>query len=60
MVSGNFLLIFVLFQIHPGAFKQGGIPLVACCVSAAEQANVSAISYTLQKWKVKEWINKKY
>jgi hypothetical protein len=46
MVSGNFLLIFVLFQIHPGAFKQGGIPLVACCVSAAEQASVSAIPFT--------------
>ncbi|KAK7291352.1 hypothetical protein RIF29_06422 [Crotalaria pallida] len=29
-----------ILQIHPGAFKQGGIPLVACCISAAEQANV--------------------
>uniref|UniRef100_A0A2N9EI94 Four-carbon acid sugar kinase nucleotide binding domain-containing protein n=1 Tax=Fagus sylvatica TaxID=28930 RepID=A0A2N9EI94_FAGSY len=29
-----------ILQIHPGALKQGGIPLVACCVSAAEQANV--------------------
>ncbi|KAG7944814.1 hypothetical protein I3843_15G123300 [Carya illinoinensis] len=29
-----------ILQIHPGAFKQGGIPLVACCVSAARQASV--------------------
>ncbi|XP_051147765.1 uncharacterized protein LOC127262938 isoform X2 [Andrographis paniculata] len=29
-----------ILQIHPGAFKQGGIPLVACCVSAAKQARV--------------------
>ncbi|XP_075661996.1 uncharacterized protein LOC142631655 isoform X3 [Castanea sativa] len=29
-----------ILQIHPGALKQGGIPLVACCVSAAEQASV--------------------
>ncbi|KAI6683528.1 hypothetical protein NL676_029441, partial [Syzygium grande] len=29
-----------ILQIHPAAFKQGGIPLVACCISAAEQANV--------------------
>ena len=29
------------FQIHPGALKQGGIPLVACCISAAERASVS-------------------
>lgn len=29
-----------ILQIHPSALKQGGIPLVACCVSAAEQANV--------------------
>ncbi|KAB5524567.1 hypothetical protein DKX38_022316 [Salix brachista] len=28
-----------ILQIHPSALKQGGIPLVACCVSAAEQAN---------------------
>ncbi|CAJ1952092.1 unnamed protein product [Sphenostylis stenocarpa] len=27
-------------KIHPGAFKQGGIPLVACCISAAQQASV--------------------
>ncbi|PIN24299.1 putative dehydrogenase [Handroanthus impetiginosus] len=29
-----------ILQIHPSALKQGGIPLVACCVSAAEQASV--------------------
>ncbi|KAH8487413.1 hypothetical protein H0E87_026106 [Populus deltoides] len=29
-----------ILQIHPSALKQGGIPLVACCVSAAELANV--------------------
>ncbi|KAJ6411242.1 hypothetical protein OIU84_007914 [Salix udensis] len=29
-----------ILQIHPSALKQGGIPLVACCVSAAEKANV--------------------
>lgn len=29
-----------ILQIHPGALKQGGIPLVACCISAAEQASV--------------------
>ncbi|XP_047315983.1 uncharacterized protein LOC124919708 [Impatiens glandulifera] len=29
-----------ILQIHPGAFKQGGAPLVACCISAAEQASV--------------------
>ncbi|XP_056175113.1 uncharacterized protein LOC115676724 [Syzygium oleosum] len=29
-----------ILQIHPAAFKQGGIPLVACCICAAEQANV--------------------
>ncbi|KAF8398973.1 hypothetical protein HHK36_014838 [Tetracentron sinense] len=29
-----------ILQIHPSAMKQGGIPLVACCISAAEQANV--------------------
>ncbi|GMQ11554.1 hypothetical protein CsSME_00054150 [Camellia sinensis var. sinensis] len=29
-----------ILQIHPSAFKQGGIPLVACCISAAEQASV--------------------
>nr|DAD44134.1 TPA_asm: hypothetical protein HUJ06_002364 [Nelumbo nucifera] len=34
------ILNFISFQIHPSALKQGGIPLVACCISAAEQANV--------------------
>ncbi|CAL5445287.1 unnamed protein product [Camellia sinensis] len=29
-----------ILQIHPSALKQGGIPLVACCISAAEQASV--------------------
>lgn len=29
-----------ILQIHPGALKQGGLPLVACCLSAAEQASV--------------------
>ncbi|KAL8464350.1 hypothetical protein ACS0TY_034032 [Phlomoides rotata] len=29
-----------ILQIHPSAFKQGGAPLVACCISAAEQASV--------------------
>ncbi|KAK1278673.1 hypothetical protein QJS04_geneDACA017166 [Acorus gramineus] len=29
-----------ILQIHPGAFKHGGMPLVACCISAAEQASV--------------------
>ncbi|KAG6390719.1 hypothetical protein SASPL_148463 [Salvia splendens] len=29
-----------ILQIHPGAFKQGGAPLVASCVFAAEQASV--------------------
>ncbi|KAG2385120.1 uncharacterized protein HKW66_Vig0122120 [Vigna angularis] len=29
-----------ILQIHPGALKQGGIPLVACCISAAKQASV--------------------
>ncbi|KAJ4713548.1 ketose-bisphosphate aldolase class-II family protein [Melia azedarach] len=29
-----------ILQIHPSAFKEGGIPLVACCVSAAEQSSV--------------------
>ncbi|GFP85851.1 d-tagatose-1 6-bisphosphate aldolase subunit gaty [Phtheirospermum japonicum] len=27
-----------ILQIHPSALKQGGVPLVACCISAAEQA----------------------
>ncbi|KAK1564366.1 hypothetical protein Q3G72_001683 [Acer saccharum] len=29
-----------ILLIHPSALKQGGIPLVACCISAAEQASV--------------------
>ncbi|XP_058722533.1 uncharacterized protein LOC131594430 [Vicia villosa] len=29
-----------ILQIHPGSWKQGGIPLVACCISAAERASV--------------------
>ncbi|XP_043699909.1 uncharacterized protein LOC122650571 [Telopea speciosissima] len=29
-----------ILQIHPSALKQGGTPLIACCISAAEQANV--------------------
>ncbi|XP_057446914.1 uncharacterized protein LOC130738779 [Lotus japonicus] len=29
-----------ILQIHPAALKQGGVPLVACCISAAEQASV--------------------
>ncbi|CAA0840661.1 ketose-bisphosphate aldolase class-II family protein [Striga hermonthica] len=29
-----------ILQIHPSAWKQGGVPLVACCVSAAEHASV--------------------
>lgn len=29
-----------ILQIHPGALKQGGLPLVACCISAAKQARV--------------------
>ncbi|KAH0877805.1 hypothetical protein HID58_065199 [Brassica napus] len=29
-----------ILQVHPGAFKQGGNPLVSCCISAAEQARV--------------------
>lgn len=29
-----------ILQIHPSALKHGGIPLVACCISAAEQASV--------------------
>ncbi|GFY95420.1 ketose-bisphosphate aldolase class-II family protein [Actinidia rufa] len=32
-----------ILQIHPSALKQGGIPLVACCISAAEQASVGLI-----------------
>ncbi|PPR92473.1 hypothetical protein GOBAR_AA28198 [Gossypium barbadense] len=27
-------------KVHPGAFKQGGVTLVACCISAAEEASV--------------------
>ncbi|KAK2981171.1 hypothetical protein RJ640_002322 [Escallonia rubra] len=33
-------LEYRVLEIHPSAFKQGGIPLVACCISAAEQASV--------------------
>ncbi|KAF7822231.1 putative oxidoreductase ygbJ [Senna tora] len=29
-----------ILQIHPGAFKQGGIPLVSGCIAAAKQASV--------------------
>ncbi|KAK8525941.1 hypothetical protein V6N13_017024 [Hibiscus sabdariffa] len=29
-----------ILQVHPAAFKQGGVTLVACCISAAEQASV--------------------
>ncbi|CAK9166226.1 unnamed protein product [Ilex paraguariensis] len=29
-----------ILQIHPSALKQGGITLVACCISAAERASV--------------------
>ncbi|XP_024963400.1 uncharacterized protein LOC112503631 [Cynara cardunculus var. scolymus] len=29
-----------ILQIHPSALKQGGTPLVACCISAAEEATV--------------------
>ncbi|KAG9148435.1 hypothetical protein Leryth_016916, partial [Lithospermum erythrorhizon] len=29
-----------ILQIHPSALKEGGAPLVACCIAAAEQANV--------------------
>lgn len=32
---------FCCLQIHPSAFKQGGVPLVASCIYAAEQASVS-------------------
>lgn len=40
-VSKLILYSLYNFQIHPGALKQGGIPLVACCISAAERARVS-------------------
>ncbi|KAG9459202.1 hypothetical protein H6P81_003710 [Aristolochia fimbriata] len=29
-----------ILQIHPGALKEGGVPLIACCISAAEQSKV--------------------
>ncbi|OVA01688.1 Ketose-bisphosphate aldolase [Macleaya cordata] len=29
-----------ILQIHPSSLKQGGVPLVACCIAAAEQSNV--------------------
>lgn len=32
-----------ILQIHPGALKQGGIPLVSCCIAAAEQASVPIV-----------------
>lgn len=32
-----------IFQVHPGALKIGGHPLVACCIYAAERASVSRI-----------------
>jgi len=41
MVFLKFLYNLYNFQIHPGALKQGGIPLVACCISATERASVS-------------------
>uniref|UniRef100_A0A804UB64 Ketose-bisphosphate aldolase class-II family protein n=1 Tax=Zea mays TaxID=4577 RepID=A0A804UB64_MAIZE len=28
-----------ILQIHPSALKQGGVPLVACCIAAAEQSS---------------------
>ena len=30
--------------MHPGALKQGGKALVACCITAAQQASVSGIT----------------
>ncbi|KAL6839619.1 hypothetical protein ACP4OV_030558 [Aristida adscensionis] len=29
-----------ILQVHPSAMKQGGVPLVACCIAAAEQSSV--------------------
>uniref|UniRef100_A0A453RAT3 Ketose-bisphosphate aldolase class-II family protein n=1 Tax=Aegilops tauschii subsp. strangulata TaxID=200361 RepID=A0A453RAT3_AEGTS len=29
-----------ILQVHPSSLKQGGVPLVACCIAAAERANV--------------------
>lgn len=29
-----------ILQIHPSALQHGGVPLVACCISAAKQASV--------------------
>uniref|UniRef100_A0A1D1YA47 Fructose-bisphosphate aldolase n=3 Tax=Anthurium amnicola TaxID=1678845 RepID=A0A1D1YA47_9ARAE len=29
-----------ILQVHPGALKVGGHPLIACCISAAERASV--------------------
>ncbi|KAK3128896.1 hypothetical protein QOZ80_6BG0467940 [Eleusine coracana subsp. coracana] len=29
-----------ILQVHPSALKQGGVPLVACCIAAAEQSCV--------------------
>jgi len=50
------------FQIHPGALKQGGIPLVACCISAAKQASVSGLilfefNGGLQKTKTQSYLS---
>ncbi|KAJ1698839.1 hypothetical protein LUZ63_007351 [Rhynchospora breviuscula] len=29
-----------ILQIHPGSLKEGGLPLVSCCLSAADRARV--------------------
>uniref|UniRef100_A0A0E0LA58 Ketose-bisphosphate aldolase class-II family protein n=1 Tax=Oryza punctata TaxID=4537 RepID=A0A0E0LA58_ORYPU len=29
-----------ILQVHPSALKQGGVPLVSCCIAAAEHASV--------------------
>ncbi|EMS57449.1 Fructose-bisphosphate aldolase [Triticum urartu] len=29
-----------ILQVHPSSLKQGGVPLVACCIAAAERASV--------------------
>ncbi|KAJ4816729.1 hypothetical protein LUZ62_029295 [Rhynchospora pubera] len=29
-----------ILQIHPGSLKEGGLPLVSCCLSAADRAQV--------------------
>ncbi|KAI7731334.1 hypothetical protein M8C21_011219 [Ambrosia artemisiifolia] len=38
--GGRNMKKFSRTKIHPGALKQGGTPLVACCIFAAEQATV--------------------